>query len=102
MQGGHPGASDEVARSLPDIARDFHRVVWSALKLGGSRLRMAGNASEPLFLSHLVHTIDLIIGPVSQKLDRIGANGFMVVRLGVCCWRDAGSCTLQRVAQKLF
>ena len=33
------------------------------------------------------------MGPGSQKLDRIGANGYMVVRLRVACLHDAGSCS---------
>ena len=41
-----------------------------------------------------------ILARFSQKLSRIRANGFMVYRLGVRCWRDAGSCRLQRFSLK--
>ena len=40
----------------------------------------------------IVHTL----GRMSQALGRIGANGFMVYRMRVACWPDAGSCRLQR------
>ena len=35
------------------------------------------------FLSHLVGGFDLMLGHRSQALDRIGANGIMVLRMGV-------------------
>ena len=45
--GGHPSASNEVARALPDIARLPTQLLADHLELGGGRLRMAGKASEP-------------------------------------------------------
>ena len=45
--GGHPGALNEVARALPDIARLPTQLLADRLELGGGRLRMAGKASEP-------------------------------------------------------
>ena len=70
----------------------------------GARRRPAQNGRKGIgtILSYFVHAIDPIMGPGSQKLDRIGANGYMVVRLRVSCWHDAGSCRLQRFARKLL
>ena len=45
--GGHPSASNVVARALPDIARLPTQLLADHLELGGGRLRMAGKASEP-------------------------------------------------------
>ena len=42
-------------------------------------------------------TFDPILGPRSQERSRIGANGFVVLRLGVPCLHDAGSCSLARL-----
>ena len=41
-----------------------------------------------------------ILARFGQKLSRIGANGFMVYRMRVACWPDAGSCRLQRSGAK--
>ena len=42
--------------------------------------------------SGLVHAFDTTLAWLGQKLDRIGGNGIMVIRLRVACWRDAGPC----------
>ena len=50
-----------------------------------ARRRRATNDRKGLgtFLSHLVGGFDLMLGHRSQALDGIGANGFMVLRMGV-------------------
>ena len=48
----------------------------------------------------LVPAIVPILGWLGQELDRIGANGFMVLRLRVESKRDAGACSLQRRARE--
>ena len=101
--GGHPSASNEGR-----VGTSGHRTSADAVarRSPGARRRPAQNGQKGIgtILSYFVfvHAIDPIMGPGSQKLDRIGPNGYMVVRLRVSCWHDAGSCRLQRVARKLF
>ena len=64
-----------------------HRTSTAAclLIMPEARRRRATNDRKGLgtFLSHLVGGFDLMLGHRSQALDRIGANGFMVLRMGV-------------------
>ena len=48
------------------------------------------------FLNRLVGAFVPMLGVLSQELDRIGANGFMVLRMRVQSKHDAGSCRGQR------
>ena len=66
------------------------------------RRRRARNGRKGFgaFLNHAVGGLTTYLGVPSQALDRIGANGFMVVRLRVSCLRDAGSCRLERQASR--
>ena len=75
------------AAVLGQLARD-HR----------SRRARNGRQGIGVVLDHAVPAFDPILGPRSQKLSRIGANGFRVLRLRVPCLHDAGSCSLQRPA----
>ena len=51
------------------------------------RRRRARNGRKGIgaFLNHLVGAFVPMFGVLSQELDRIGANGFMVLRLRVSC-----------------
>ena len=64
-----------------------HRTSTAAclLIMPEARRRRATNDRKGLgtFLSHLVGGFDLMLGHRSQALDRIGANGFMVLRMRV-------------------
>ena len=62
------------------------------------RRRRARNGRKGLgaFLSHAVGCLSTYLGVLSQALDRIGANGFMVLRMRVQSKHDAGSCRGQR------
>ena len=78
---GHRGS----AAVLGQLARD-HR----------SRRARNGRQGIGVVLDHAVPAFDPILGPRSQKLSRIGANGFRVLRLRVPCLHDAGSCSQAR------
>ena len=64
-----------------------HRTSTAAclLIMPEARRRRATNDRKGLgtFLSHLVGGFDLMLGHRSQALDRIGANGIMVLRMRV-------------------
>ena len=60
-----------------------HRGVWQLQ--ASQRRRRAKNGRKDIgaFLNHLVGAFVPMFGVLSQELDRIGANGFMVLRLRV-------------------
>ena len=76
-----------------------HRGVWQ-LHASQRRRRRAKNGREDIgaFLNHLVGAFVPMFGVLSQELDRIGANGFMVLQLRVSCLHGAGSCRQVRRA----
>ena len=76
--------------------RSCSPIAWSSA--GRRRQDQVGQKRVGFILSYFIHSIDPIMGPGSQNLDRIGATGYMVLRMGVSCWREAASRTLQRVA----
>ena len=84
---GHRSSANAVARRSPGAGR---------------RQAQVGQKRIGATLSYFVQAIIPIMGPRSQKLDRIGATGYMVLRMRVPCWRDAASRALQRVARELF
>ena len=64
-----------------------HRGVWQLHASRQRHRRWAKNGREDIgaFLNHLVGAFVPMFGVLSQELDRIGANGFMVLRLRVSC-----------------
>ena len=92
---GHADATGEVARSLSDIARLPGPRARRTTR-GGRRRARNGRKGLGAFLSHAVGCLSTYLGVLSQALDVIGANGFMVLRLRVSCLHDAGSCRLER------
>ena len=71
-------------------ARDFGPAISAAPSVSTSlearrrRLKF-GRKGLGAILSHLVPGLDPYLGPRSQALSRIGANGIMVLRLRVAC-----------------
>ena len=59
------------------------------LPLGRRRQAQDDQKGIGIVSNHLVPAIDLPLGPWSQELDRIGANGIMVIR--ILMWSPAQS-----------
>ena len=63
-----------------------HRGVWqlhASTSPPARRRARNGRKGIGAFLNHLVGAFVPMFGVLSQELDRIGANGFMVLRLRV-------------------
>ena len=63
---------------------------------GGRRRARNGRKGLGAFLSHAVGCLSTYLGVLSQARDRIGANGFMVLRMRLPCPMEAGACRLER------